>query len=282
MDITSVKALSKLYTPATFKKVVKNRSALPVLRRLRKFYTPIYQETIGEAFEDIYSCMQQNYRIEYVYKNELLDQLLLKKYSLSETRVFNELKIGKSIADFVLINGEVRVFEIKTDLDKLDKLSKQLEDYKKVSDRVYVVCGDSQAQELKSKLENTSTGIIIFDSLGTLHEIKEAEVDRGNLDIKEIFKLLKKAEYLSLHLDTFGFIPTVPNTKIYSECLSSFINMDPTNFLEIVREKLKERSIKITSSDINQVPDSLKYISYSLNFDDQDLRVFNRIMKKKL
>ena len=73
----------------------------------------------------MYRVLVSNYRCEYVYKNEIIKELL-SKYGTKSTAVFNEFKVGNSIADIAFFNGESKAFEIKTDLDTPKRLKKQI------------------------------------------------------------------------------------------------------------------------------------------------------------
>ncbi len=53
------------------------------------------------------------YRNEYFYKNTILNKLLLGRHSINTTTALSEMPIGKSIADFILLNGKGVVDEIK-------------------------------------------------------------------------------------------------------------------------------------------------------------------------
>jgi len=53
--------------------------------------------------------------------NTLLNKLLVAALS--------QVHIGHSIADFVMINGEGQIYEIKSSLDNFDRLCDQLRDY---------------------------------------------------------------------------------------------------------------------------------------------------------
>ncbi len=83
----------------------------------------------------MYFVLKNSYRNEYYFKNTLFNQLV-KHYGLENSVVLDEFKIGGSIADFVFLNGEARVYEIKTAFDDLSKL-------KKAGVRLYAVCKQS-------------------------------------------------------------------------------------------------------------------------------------------
>ena len=60
-------------------------------------------------------------------------------HSVNTTTALTEVAIAKSKADFVLINGKAVVYEIKTELDNLERLCSQIDDYYKAFDHVAVV-----------------------------------------------------------------------------------------------------------------------------------------------
>ena len=78
----------------------------------------IYSDLLKKS----YSVISKYYRCEYVYKNELI-KLLLKKYGTRNSVYFNEFRVGNSIADMVMFNGESKAFEIKTEYDTPRRLS---------------------------------------------------------------------------------------------------------------------------------------------------------------
>jgi len=75
----------------------------------------------GEIIHNLYTRMSQCYRNEYFYQNTLLNTLLLGKHSVRTTRALSQVPVGKAVADFILINRKAVVYEIKSDLDSLDR-----------------------------------------------------------------------------------------------------------------------------------------------------------------
>lgn len=58
-----------------------------------------------------------------------------------------EIKVNKSRADFLTINGQSKSFEIKSELDNLQKLPKQISDYQAVFDYNYLVIDEKHYQK---------------------------------------------------------------------------------------------------------------------------------------
>ena len=75
-------------------------------------------------------------RLSGICKNDEIDK-----------RDFSQVRIGHSIADFVMINGEGRVYEIKSDLDNFDRLYDQLRDYYRAFSKVSVLVSIHELEE---------------------------------------------------------------------------------------------------------------------------------------
>jgi hypothetical protein len=190
---------------------------------------------------------------------------------MSTTTVFNEFKIGNSIADFVLLNGTARVFEIKTDLDGLDKLNKQINDYRQFADLVYIVTSSKFIKKILLDYSDTTIGIIELTHKNTLKEIKKAESNLIYFNPLVIFKTLRKSEYLEIIYDFYNYIPDVPNTKIFKVCLELIYNIEPATFQKLAFQKLKKRKIKCPSLlKSEKTPMELKQICYSLDLSERD------------
>lgn len=70
----------------------------------------------------LYNYFKKFYCNEYFYKNIIFNKFFLGWYFINIIIVFFEMFIGKSIVDFILLNGKGVVYEIKIELDKLDRL----------------------------------------------------------------------------------------------------------------------------------------------------------------
>src|SRR5258705_3315018 len=133
------RSLSRIFTNPTFKTIVQTGSCSYILNKLKKYdsqlsITPGTQ--VKDVIESAYAYISRNYRNEYVYKNTIANNILLGRHSLNTATMLNEFKVASSIADIVIINGTSTVYEIKTELDSPEKLNKQIENYKKVFDKV--------------------------------------------------------------------------------------------------------------------------------------------------
>lgn len=281
-DLSKIRSLSQIISPSNFKKIVREDDCYLTFYKIKKYTSVTDSTTNLDAINVIYNSLLRNYKNEYVYKNILTNKLLLKKYSLKNTIALNEFNIGKSIADFVLLNGEARIYEIKTELDNLEKLDKQIIDYCKFGDKVYIVTSSKHINKLLELYNNTTIGIIELTSRNALKTIKEATTNEATFNYDVLFKTLRKQEYIEIIEEYFNYIPKVSNTRIFKECLSLAKNIEIKVFQKLVVNKLKSRNISNPKKIQEKViPDSLKHICYTLDFSKNEYEKLNSFLNKK-
>ncbi|MGT0185789.1 sce7726 family protein [Staphylococcus aureus] len=108
-----------------------------------------------QKMKSLYNYLKKSYRNEYFYKTQYLINLSSRTTYLIQLLHFLEMPIGKSIADFILLNGKGVVYEIKTELDKLDRLDNQINDYYEVFNYVVVITNDKHLNKVMAKLKIT-------------------------------------------------------------------------------------------------------------------------------
>lgn len=217
--------------------------------------------TLAGLFESLYDFLKKNYRCEYVYKNALANKILLGRHSLATSTLLTELRVENSKADVVILNGTSCVYEIKTELDSLDRLKGQLSSYRKVFDKIYVVTHESQLGKLKRDL-HSDVGILVLTERYRFHEAREAVSNKSNVDAASIFGCLRQSEYCDIIEREYGFVPDVPNTKIYAECKKLFSRLDPVAAHDRMVDALKRRlPNRVLAPLVDAVPHSLKLLS---------------------
>jgi len=281
-DITKIRSLSQIISPSNFKKIVREGDCHSTFYKIKKYTTVTDSTTNLDAINIIYNSLLKSYKNEYVYKNILTNKLLLKKYSIKNTIALNEFNIGKSIADFVLLNGEARIYEIKTELDNLEKLDKQVIDYCRFGNKVYIVTNSKHINKLIELYKTSTIGIVELTSRNALKTIKEAESNVSTFNHETLFKTLRKQEYLEIIEEYFKFIPEVSNTLIFKECLILAKKIEVSLFQKLVINKLKSRNVS-NPIEIKEksIPESLKHICYTLNFSKNEYEELNSFLNKK-
>jgi len=279
-----MRSLSFLFTPSMFNQIVKEKNVLALKRKIKNLNLNNKRITTYQTlFKYAYSQLEESYRSEYLFKNSLINEYLLKKYSLNTTTVFNEFKIGSSIADMVLLNGTAKVFEIKTDLDGFDKLKKQVNDYIQFADFVYVVTSEKNIEKVLNDFSNTTIGVIEFTESNTLKERKRPVSNQRTFNHLALFKTLRKTEYLELITEQFGYIPDVPNTMIFRECLKLSLSIKVEEFQKLVFKKLKDRKIKCPDLLASKkTPYELKQICHSLDFSEFEYLNLYQFLNKSI
>lgn len=118
--------------------------------------------TYKSVITDLYQELQYTHRNEYFYKNELLNSLLIQNRKISSCSALTELPVAKSKTDMIFVdeNDVGIVYEIKTELDTLNRLESQIQDYYKAFPYIYVVTSSSHLHQLEQVLEETNVGII--------------------------------------------------------------------------------------------------------------------------
>lgn len=283
-DISQWRSLSQIFSPSNFHQLIRDDSIKTTKKKIARFFPEqLNNKKYGKVLSMLYSKLQEEYCSEYFFKNSLFNQEFLNRYSVNTTTVFNEFKIGASIADFVLLNGKVRIYEIKTDFDSLDKLEKQLSDYKQFADEVYIVSSAKYISKLLECYKDTTIGIIEFTPKYTFKERKKAGLNHAFFNHSVIFKTLRKAEYLEIVEDYFGYIPEVPNTKIFRECLGLLSTIEVVAFQKLAFNKLKKRKIKCPELLLSdRTPYELKQICYTLDFNEKEYNDLHNFLNKKI
>jgi hypothetical protein len=91
------------------------------------------------------TLVNKYYHNEITIKSNFINNVLFK--SNDHITVF-ELNAGTSRLDLCKVNGISVAYEIKTDLDNLTRLSKQLLDYMELFEKTYVICSKEKVQKI--------------------------------------------------------------------------------------------------------------------------------------
>ncbi len=112
---------------------------------------------------------------EFQIKKKLIEYLLKKdihQIIVPEVTVGHKSGQNSSVrADIFTINGEISIYEIKSEKDSLVRLSKQIENYKIYANKVNVVIAEKFLSQLN--LDDT-IGIYIIKDNGNIKKVKSA------------------------------------------------------------------------------------------------------------
>ncbi|WP_206781370.1 sce7726 family protein [Bacillus thuringiensis] len=238
-------------------------------------------EKFHTELEQNYDILAKQYRNEFFFKNTLFNKLVLGKYSLNTTSAFSEMIVGKSKADFVLINGnKSKVYEIKTDLDNLERLVNQVEDYSRAFSEIYVVTSEKNYYPVYKVIKelNPSIGIIVLTDRIHLSVRKQALENDTNLEHEVLFKLLRKKEYEEILLLKFGLLPDVKPVQYFKACLYWFKKLDVKEAQNLVLQQLKKRIVIEDDKVLKGLPEQIRWLIYTGNFKHKELvAIYDRV-----
>lgn len=199
------------------------------------------EKTYFSYLKYLYRQISINYRCEYVYKNELIE-LLIKKYAHSNTVIFNEFRMRKSIVDLAMFNGNSRAFEIKTEYDTTRRLIGQLVDYTRVFQLCYVVIPANMLETYEKDIP-PYIGIVLMRESGGVLELDEARpaVENKNIDAGMMMKCLRTKEYENMVIEEFGKLPDVPYYEMYEACEEKLYDMPPDKLHQYFLKEIEKR-----------------------------------------
>ncbi len=264
---TNLSAISRLFSSTVFRELAeKGRS--PLFARLLAdsglMDTLLAAETVGASFDSAFAALRKaGGRDEYVYKSALTHNILLGRHSLGTASLLTEFRVGSCKADVAILNGTSTVYEIKSERDTLSRLENQVQNYRKVFAKIYVVVAEPFIDQVL-ELTDSDVGVMSLARWNRVKTVREA-VDRADAVCPTtIFDSLRLAEAMMI-LDSFGaVIPDLPNTKMREAVRQQFA-MLPPQFVhaEMVRVLKRTRSLASLSNLVDQLPHSLKTAALS-------------------
>ena len=188
-------------------------------QKLSSFYTTIESKTV------LYNKLSNILNLDYIESlsnlnvHEIYNYILLKYYP-NETSIKSsfinrvlmngkkhitifELPLINSRADLCKINGDSIVYEIKTDLDNFSRLTKQIDDYKKIFEKTYVICSSRRINHIKEYIPE-DTGIYSYKVTKTgkyIYKIERPAIFNSSINSIAQLKILRKTELNNLISD---------------------------------------------------------------------------------
>lgn len=278
METNKMSNLNRIFTRNMLRHFIDGKTDNVYTTVVKRYICNPNQKKNRQLISEIYCELKNNYRNEYFYKNTLLNKLLLGVHSVNTTTALTEVPIAKSKADFVLINGKAVVYEIKTELDNLERLSSQIDDYYKAFDHVAVVTFERNLLQLQKVLDSIDkpVGIYVLRKNGKLGTIQKPQRYIEYLNKEVIFKLLRKNEYENIITHYYGYLPEVSQFKYYTACKQLFLEIPLEESYLYVLKNLKKR-MQLEKQEFVKVPYELKFLAYfmELKYDDyQKLETF--------
>lgn len=219
--------------------------------------------TYSDYFSYLYSWLKKGYQCEYFYKNEVISQYIIKKLGTKNSIIFNEFRVGESIVDLAMFNGESKAFEIKTDFDSPKRLLKQLDSYRRIFNKVYLIVSYERLPQYLNIIPDC-IGVLSLGIKGNrviINTIREAETSM-NLDCEILIRCLRTKEYRNI-VQEFYQIPLTEDGDIYKKCLKALESIPKQILNHLFITELKKR--KSLTNLLSDIPLEFRQICLSLN-----------------
>lgn len=218
------------------------------------------------AIQYVYSLLKKSHQNEFFFKNTIFNHFVTDDKIKNGTypSIQNEMPVAASITDLIVTEKgkSSEVLEIKSECDSFDRLASQLPDYYKVFRKVSLVTGEKLFKKAKERFGDTQLGLYVIDRNGALFKEREPVERYDLLDKREIFRSLRKTEYLKIlneHYDKLPAFKDSPETN-YNDLCELFKRLDVQTITNHVDEVMAQRFYRV--KDLIKVPYELRSIYY--------------------
>lgn len=227
--------------------------------------------TYIDLLKKAYSTISRDYRCEYVYKNELI-KLLLSKYGTNKTSYFSEFRVGNSIADMAMFNGESKAFEIKTEYDSPRRLNKQLANFQLFFDKCFLVIPESLYNDYLLTTDPKTGIIVLRRNKGHISLIeKRPAIQNSFFDAELLMSCLRTEEYKSIVKSLGTQIEGVSGSEMYGYCRSIILKANTNILKSLFLQEIRKR--KNNTRYLRRYPVSLRQMMLSLNLPEKKANI---------
>ena len=274
LNATQLSAIARLFSSGVFREMAKKgRSSL--FRRLITMtdigaLCPV-DATVGCAFDYAFAILKRNgCRDEYVYRAALTQRVLLGKHSLRTACMLTEFRAGTCKADLAILNGTATVYEIKSERDSLARLVNQVQNYKRVFAKVFVIASKDHVDSV-FKTVPTDIGVLELSPRYQISTIREAEDRPERICPVTVFESLRTAEAEAILVQLGVQVPDVPTTLRRGAIRERFENLDPVAVHMAMVDTLKRtRDLAPLGEFVERLPRSLQAAALSIQIKRSD------------
>ncbi|KQP13025.1 sce7726 family protein [Methylobacterium sp. Leaf93] len=260
--------MTRLFSSAVFREMAcKGRS--PLFSRLIGL-TDIADRcsgdaTVGEAFEAAFGVLKTaGRRDEYIYRSALTHNVLMGTHSLNTACMLTEFRAGSCKADLAILNGTATVYEIKSERDSLARLSNQVENYKRVFAKVFVIASEGHVAGVLDTVPD-DVGVMMLASRYRISTVRDAEDRPERICPATVFESLRAAEATAILKSLAIAVPNVPNTHRHAAMRALFENLDPAAVhVAMVKTLKRTRDLAPLSDLVDRLPRSLHAAALSI------------------
>lgn len=283
MELERLRSYATIFSSTSFSKLLQRNDYSFINAKIERYdFSKIGKEihTYHDYIQYIYKELRKRYRIEYVYKNTFINDLLLNKYGIKDTIAINEFKVGNSIADIVMFNGTSKAFEIKTELDSNKRLSGQLSDYTKIFKSCYIVTHESLSE--KYLREDDNVGIIELVERRksvVMQEVREAK-ENNFIDSDVLIHAIRTSEYKNIVKQYYGILPEMNSFNMFEICKGLMKHIPHERLNDLFIEELKKR--KSNMDIINTFSHELRQLCFAMNINSKSFYELDYKLSEKI
>lgn len=276
--------LNNFFTVNSFNKLIYKHETTAYKKLAHLLIKEPNELTNSQVLTTAYKYLSLKHRNEYLYKNVLFNKILLGRHSLKTSTALKELPVNGNILDFLIINGVGQVYEIKTELDNLKRLNKQIDSYYSAFSFCNIVTDQSHVESIKKHIIIPSVGIIVLTKRNTLHVEKKALKYEKKLSYKSMFNILRKNEFENILLKEFNFLPQVNDFEYYDACFDLFKSIPLLKVQHEMLLQLKSRQYinDMTIKEFHNTPPEIKTLVYFSEKIQSDAHSLNDFLSKKI
>jgi hypothetical protein len=271
---SQLSAMTRLFSSGVFREMAKNGQS-PLFSRLVAL-TEVEERcatdaTVSHAFDAAFGILETaGFRDEYIYRAAVAHKILMGTHSLNTACMLTEFRAGSCKADLAILNGTATVYEIKSERDSLTRLSNQVENYKKVFAKVYVISGDKHVQGVLETVP-ADVGVLMLSPRNRISTVREAEDRPDRICPVTLFESLRSNEAMAI-LESLGVtVPDVPNTQRHAAIRECFKVLDPaTVHIAMVKTLKRTRDLAPLSALVERLPKSLHAAALSIKVKRAD------------
>ena len=236
--------------------------------------------TIMDVLNQYYIQLLTYYKNEYVYKNILINNIT-NEMNLNRFSLISEMDIGiDSRVDIALFGDTSEAYEIKTDLDTLNRLDKQLHDYSKGFEKIWILTSEKQVENI-SKRTGDKFGIKYINQNNKIELFREAKGGIDSITHAGLFSLLKQKEYMQLLKRHYGRIPNHNTNQGKEAMINMFKNIDIKTVNQYTIEIISHRvNLNKLLYLLSELPNSLLSICLSNQVQKESTKFLNLINLK--
>lgn len=205
----------------------------------------------------------RDYRCEYVYKAAIANRIIFGRHSPRTANLAIELPVDGSIVDAAIFNGTSTAYEIKTEFDSPVRLTTQTPSYLRAFDSVNLVTHPALVDRYIQLLDSR-VGIYALNADNSLSLKRAAVSDVSRVEPGVVFRMLRRAEYMTAVRKHFGPQPELPNGLIAAHYRALFTQLTSEQAHKALVGAMRSRTTDPdTSSFLAALPKSLRALGYA-------------------